>query len=313
MKFQTNRVIPFGIRKSDGKLVHVDEVPQGLACDCECPSCRTPLVARKGEVRTNHFAHHNSTDCGNGLETALHKIVKDIIEEHKSFKVPEYKLKLQDTVQVGYRSSKVITEELVTNESLLNIESVDLETKIDTIIPDVIANIGGYELCIEVYVTHKVSSEKLSKIRALNIPSIEIDFSNYTYWDNYEEIKNTVIESVKNKKWLFHPRQLSTESNHSKNIEDRKKKLHIKTSNASYSTNNPKTRAQSYQSLNREVDKGLRDKFEDAGNNFYKKYGRWPSYDETIRIIDNIKSSYNKYNVNISKQSSSYKKKKYGD
>ena len=50
--------IPFGKSKIDGELVDVHDVPNGLACDCVCPSCETPLVAKnQGNDRVWHFSH----------------------------------------------------------------------------------------------------------------------------------------------------------------------------------------------------------------------------------------------------------------
>ena len=50
-------LIPFGLRKRDGKFLDVAEVPRGKRCGCICPSCKTPLVARHGEIKEWHFAH----------------------------------------------------------------------------------------------------------------------------------------------------------------------------------------------------------------------------------------------------------------
>ena len=38
---------------ADGKLVHVDSVPRGRACNCVCPCCYEPLEARHGGIRVH--------------------------------------------------------------------------------------------------------------------------------------------------------------------------------------------------------------------------------------------------------------------
>ena len=48
----------FVAEASDGRLLHIDDVPSGLACDCICPGCSRPLVAKKGRLQAHHFAHH---------------------------------------------------------------------------------------------------------------------------------------------------------------------------------------------------------------------------------------------------------------
>ena len=55
-------LIPFATRLADGALVAVDEVPSGKHCGCICPSCQSPLVARRGTQRVWHFAHTARAD-----------------------------------------------------------------------------------------------------------------------------------------------------------------------------------------------------------------------------------------------------------
>lgn len=67
--------LPFGER--GGQLVHIGEVPRGKACDCVCPSCKVPLVARKGQRLSHHFAHAGGQACN--PETALHVLGKRLL------------------------------------------------------------------------------------------------------------------------------------------------------------------------------------------------------------------------------------------
>ncbi|WHY77279.1 competence protein CoiA family protein [Neobacillus sp. WH10] len=68
MKFK----LPYGLK--DGKLVHISDVEKGLKCECVCPACNHPLIARKGEKTAHHFAHYNGSECAKSVETALHSI-----------------------------------------------------------------------------------------------------------------------------------------------------------------------------------------------------------------------------------------------
>lgn len=45
---------------AQGKMVHVDDVPRGLACGCVCPCCHEKLLARHGDVKDNDGMAH----CG---------------------------------------------------------------------------------------------------------------------------------------------------------------------------------------------------------------------------------------------------------
>ena len=43
----------------NGKMVHVDNVPNGSKCKCVCPHCKENLIARHGNIREHGFAHHS--------------------------------------------------------------------------------------------------------------------------------------------------------------------------------------------------------------------------------------------------------------
>lgn len=76
----------FGLK--DKKIVSVNDVEQGLDCGCFCPHCNSRLVAKKGSIRQHHFAHYESDDCQHGPETALHRLAKQVIKEHKKVLMP---------------------------------------------------------------------------------------------------------------------------------------------------------------------------------------------------------------------------------
>ena len=63
---------------ASGKLVHVDDVPNGLKCGCHCPCCNERLEAKNaGERKTHHFAHASGCDCSGAYESMLHLLAKE--------------------------------------------------------------------------------------------------------------------------------------------------------------------------------------------------------------------------------------------
>jgi len=42
--------IAWARRTADGRIVGVDQVAGGLACECVCTQCERPLVAAKGNI-----------------------------------------------------------------------------------------------------------------------------------------------------------------------------------------------------------------------------------------------------------------------
>ena len=66
-------LIPYA-QGPDGRIVHVDSVPNGKDCGCRCPACGKGLVAKNaGKVKRSHFAHEvHVLSC----EGWLHKTAK---------------------------------------------------------------------------------------------------------------------------------------------------------------------------------------------------------------------------------------------
>ncbi|HQO10635.1 MAG TPA: competence protein CoiA family protein [Clostridiales bacterium] len=188
--------LPFGMK--DGKLVQVADVEQGLKCGCVCPACGQPLVARKGVKMVHHFAHHNITECRGALETALHIAAKDILEKYKKFRVP----------CVTASTSNTEYDDLIVYEpKTLTCNKVYLEKRFDDIIPDVIVEINGKPLIIEIAVTHFIDSEKKNKIAKHQIAAIEIDLSRYDRQITFDELETILFVNIENKKWIYNPKR----------------------------------------------------------------------------------------------------------
>lgn len=71
-----------------GERKHIDEVPSGTKCACNCILCKTPLVARKGSKRRHHFAHVSNYDCMYAGEVAVYQAIADIISKLHTLCLP---------------------------------------------------------------------------------------------------------------------------------------------------------------------------------------------------------------------------------
>lgn len=111
---------------------------------CPAPSCRAPLVARKGPTgRTEHCAHHagQGDSCEAGRETSAHLLAKDILAEALELKLPAVIAELDDEVIV------------VSSERILKFDRAVLKDRLGDLIPDVVLHIGEKRLLVEVRVT----------------------------------------------------------------------------------------------------------------------------------------------------------------
>lgn len=152
------------------RLVNIEEVESGLACNCLCPYCGAPLIARKGSRRAKHFAHYRLADCNHGTETALHLMAKNIVAQTRKVFVPYIPKTEYDFSQQG----RVITFEKAELEKALS----------SNMRGDVILYSGNSCLNIEIKVTHGVDINKTVELFNLGIPTIELDLrdikSNFT-------------------------------------------------------------------------------------------------------------------------------------
>lgn len=182
----------FGLR--EGKILHISEITKrerGKACNCICPYCKEPLVAKKGKQNVHHFAHL-VLECEphKAYESVIHLIAKDILVEKKYIRVPSlYFLYLMsyriNEIQEGVFDIERETREeciielqhvgkpevdemtiKVIDEQTVSFEEIVTEVKINDFIPDVLIKSNmGMPLAIEIAVTHFIDDEKKEENR----------------------------------------------------------------------------------------------------------------------------------------------------
>jgi len=190
--------LPYGIKRNN--LVSIDEVGNGLSCECTCPACGQTLIARKGDIKIHHFAHYNSKDCLGGFETALHQMCKEIIFNSKTFATPPLHF---------HQTSYEIFE-----EQIISVDDVHLEKRLGGIIPDIVINSKGRQLLVEIVASNPVDEIKLRKIQAANVGTIVIYakhlLSNLYLKGDFRlkspNFQNEIVHGTKYKFWLHNPK-----------------------------------------------------------------------------------------------------------
>jgi len=167
--------------EKDGKIIHVDSVPNGLDCGCICPHCRRKLCAHQGKWQNHYFAHR--IDCGEDKEACynvtLYKLAEQIIQTKKCIHVPSY---------YGIFPDKDIefVDVMVDN----NYKKEDKQ-------PDVIATTAdGKQYIIEFFFNEKVQHKKPIDYKTLNC--LEFDLSGQLM----ENIEDFLMSESNNKRWL---------------------------------------------------------------------------------------------------------------
>lgn len=191
-----NIKLPFGLL--NGQLVDITEVESGLACNCVCPACGLQLVAKKGEIKEHHFAHHDSEECSGAVETALHIYAKNILEKNKRIVLPPVYLDNSD--KLIYPATEIF------------FDSVTLEKRIGNIIPDIVVLVKDKPLLIEIAVTHFVDRFKAYKIFELGYSAIEVNAdglfnSTYNKSFGHDDFEKRLVEDTTFKRWINNTKQ----------------------------------------------------------------------------------------------------------
>ena len=185
------------IKDTTEGLKFVDNVPNGLKCNCICPHCRKELVARNNpkNKREHHFAHRGGADCKGARMTTLHKLAQEVIAAETKVMLPEYKK------QFVQKEAELRTFEQVKLEAVCKIED-------STRRPDCIGynNDKKDSLWIEIYCRHKIDENKREEIRRSNQACIEIDFSDILNTDYIEEsVRERLLTCFEDREWICHP------------------------------------------------------------------------------------------------------------
>ena len=168
-----------------GKMVYVDDVPRGVACNCVCPYCRENLIARHGTERTHGFAHASKERGANlkiCLKVIVFKLAEQIIKTEKRIYMPSY-----------YGIFKPKSVEFETVEINGDFEREDRQ-------PDIIATTKDnqkylIEFCFKDYVRYK------QEIDFENLNCLEIDLAGQKI-DNRDSLKNFLLNCDGNRRWL---------------------------------------------------------------------------------------------------------------
>lgn len=163
--------IPFGLQTHDQRMASPQSVPNGLGCGCVCAGCGQPLIARQGAIKVWHFAHASGSDCAHAVESAIHKMAKQLILDRREIYVPGY---VESRQIKGVNWQEMLSVEVqVAGVQPLN-ECIE-EKRIDSRQPDISAVMNGMPLAIEVAFTHFCDDEKIAWLEGRNLTTLEID------------------------------------------------------------------------------------------------------------------------------------------
>lgn len=184
---------------ADERMVHVDDVPTGLSCECICPGCHSRLIAKNaGREKTHHFAHEAGNHQQGCAETALHRAAKQVIQVFQRVTVPALPPSIPDQVELALRFVEL---------------EYRLSTETGNIVADCYAETAYGHMAIEIAVYHQADEIKATKLRELGLPTLEIDLSDMVAlpWD-WNELEDAVLFKMWRRKWIEQPEFIEQES-----------------------------------------------------------------------------------------------------
>ena len=211
-------LIPFGEDAETGMLVDVGSVPKGRACGCICPSCKTPLVARQGNINEWHFAHRSQnvhektqTACSFSFFVSVRLMIRQISQHGLSIKLP--KLSMSFPV-VDSETDELCEEDLeVTPESIKSLTNVEVGEAFSGTVVDAIGQIDSVPLVI--YVSYKgraVPSELFEpRVPLCGVLEVKAD-ALWAFMMKGEKghyigsLKQYLETQTSGKRWVYHPR-----------------------------------------------------------------------------------------------------------
>jgi len=167
----------------EGDLVHIDGVPNGNECECFCPHCKSELCAKnEGVYKVHHFAHLNGADCVGAIESALHKMAKDVMKETLCIQLPD-----------RFDGSR---------GELLKLDRVEVEfyDKETNLRPDCVGYYGDKFIWIEFKRAHAVDTKKKGKIISAKIDCVELDINECEL--NPDAVRKFITEETRNRIWI---------------------------------------------------------------------------------------------------------------
>ena len=106
--------IYYGVDRKTGELRHIDSVPSGLNCECDCAACGKQLMARKGDERRHHFAHVSNYECMYASEVAIYKAVSEELRKSLRLLLPPVTLRFPSWTEAEVvRGEQTVTLEQV--------------------------------------------------------------------------------------------------------------------------------------------------------------------------------------------------------
>ncbi|CAH7197360.1 hypothetical protein VCHA51O444_10666 [Vibrio chagasii] len=219
-------LIPFGLHTKTNEYLPVSEVKRGKACECICPSCKIPLIARQPDKTDTvwHFAHSSKAiykdtreKCEYNFYLSLRMFSRQIIGSGFKITTPDFYKTIIKTTGLSYPTQMRHTFK-VAQENTLTLENVETEVVFNGVHVDFLSRIGEFNLII--YLTHPDRefpehlleadpgpNTAILEIGLLNLYHSFIDKSSGASHRFLDCVREHLESNLEQKEWRLHPRE----------------------------------------------------------------------------------------------------------
>lgn len=179
-----------------GKLITPAQAKEKYTAEkrffCPYANCLDPerklYLTHRGDLI--YFSHYGNYEHEISPETLLHKLAIKYFEDLATFQIPHFK----DDVNIHYPTQFLALDKSKTQTEYSLLKGIRPDVVIETC--------NGFQLAIEILVTHGVGDEKNKRIINHNLPTLEIDLSKF-YLENKEQCKTEIDFIVGNLDRLY--------------------------------------------------------------------------------------------------------------
>ena len=189
------------------------QVATGLACGCICPCCGAAVMAKALDSRDRrpHFSHHGRAGCSGGVESALHRMAKQVIADRRELRLPAWEGSPETPnppTRVNQMGETVIGVAVELPARVVELAAVSVEARgvAADYRPDVLVRDSEGELLVEIRVSHRVDPLKQRRVQADGRRMLEIDLSKLPVEGlDLAKLEYAVLYDPNNRHWLSHP------------------------------------------------------------------------------------------------------------
>jgi len=208
----TEILIPFALNKH-GEQVSVDEVENGLACECICISCKSRMVAKNNcNEKQSHFAHHRAGKADLKCDITFANSVFWMSESIITTSLTNIKL-LTPNLLSEYDNQTEVTSAGIRE---LDVKTVDFFPKSNgsswTFVVDVIAQERRCPLAITLSFDKGTGGHGSVSYKGKSLSNLVINLSElHQIWrlkkaGFRESLNYELFENPNNRRWAFHER-----------------------------------------------------------------------------------------------------------